>query len=82
MAKKLLKTQSPALTGIPNVGCGLTMDFDVKTIVTHTSEGVTISNIGTAHPEVVVYDSIHILHSSNASQSTNSKPSCNTAANY
>ena len=60
------------------------MDFDVKTFVTHTSEGhwVATSNIGTAHPEVVVYDSICILHSSNASQSTNSKPSCNTAANY
>ena len=33
------------------------MDFDVKTFVTHTSEGhwVATSNIGTAHPEVVVY---------------------------
>ena len=33
------------------------MDFDVKTFVTHTSEGhwVATSNIATTHPEVVVY---------------------------
>ena len=65
VAQKLLKAQSPALSGFQNVGCGLTMNFSVETEefvqIIHTGEGqwVTISTIGTVHPEVVVYDSIY-----------------------
>ena len=65
VAQKLLKAQSPALSGFQNVGCGLTMNFSVETEefvqIIHTGEGhwVTISTIGTVHPEVVVYDTIY-----------------------
>ena len=54
VAQKLLKAQSPALSGFQNVGCGLTMNFSVETEefvqIIHTGEGhwVTISTIGTS----------------------------------
>ena len=64
--QKLLKAQSPDVSGFQSVACGLTltMNFNVEAgeliQILHT-EGhwLTISTTGTVHPEVIVYDSLY-----------------------
>ena len=64
-AQKLLKQAFPALSGLQSVCCGLTMNFDIEPSefvqVIHNGRGhwLTISMIGTSHPDVHVYDSMY-----------------------
>ena len=63
-AQKLLKKANPILTGLQDVACSLTMNFDVHpgefVQILHVGEGHwnTVSTIGTCHPEVQIYDSM------------------------
>ena len=64
-AQKLLKQAFPALSGLQCVCRGLTMNFDIEPSefiqVIHNGRGhwLTISMIGTSHPDVHVYDSMY-----------------------
>ena len=64
-AQKLLKQAFPALSGLQSVCCGLTMNFDIEPSefvqVIHNGRGhwLTISTIGTSHPDVHVYNSMY-----------------------
>ena len=64
-AQKLLKQAFPALSGLQCVCCGLTMNFDIEPSefvqVIHNGRGhwLTISMIGTSHPDVHVYNSMY-----------------------
>ena len=64
-AQKLLKQAFPTLSGLQSVNCGLTMNFDIEPAefvqVIHNGRGhwLTISTIGTSHPDVHVYDSMY-----------------------
>ena len=64
-AQKLLKQAFPALSGLQSVCCGLTMNFDIEPSefvqVIHNGRGhwLTISMIGTSHPDIHVYDSMY-----------------------
>ena len=65
-AQKLLKKVNPAVPGLQDVGCGLTMNFAVQpgefVQILHTGQGHwnTVSTIGTSHPEVQIFDSMFI----------------------
>ena len=65
-AQKLLKKANPAVPGLQDVGCGLTMNFAVQpgefVQILHTGQGHwnTVSTIGTSHPEVQIFDSMFI----------------------
>ena len=64
-AQILLKRAFPALSGLQSVCCGLTMNFNVEPAefvqVIHNGRGhwLTISTIGTSHPDVHVYDNMY-----------------------
>ena len=64
-AQKLLKKANPAMPGLQDVTCGLTMSFDVEpgefVQILHTGSGhwITVSNIGMKHAEVQVFDSMY-----------------------
>ena len=63
-AQNLLKKEFP-VPGLQSVGCGLTMTFAIQPgefiQILNTGQGhwVTISTIGTTHPNVHVYDSLY-----------------------
>ena len=64
--QKLLKRANPAVPGLQDVGCGLTMNFDIQpgefVQILHTGQGRwnTVSTIGTSHPDVQIFDSMFI----------------------
>ena len=64
-AQTLLKQAFPVLSGLQSVTCGLTMNFDIEPAefvqIIHNGRGhwLTISTIGTSHPDVHVYDSMY-----------------------
>ena len=52
----------PVLFGLQSVTCGLTMNFDIEPAeFVHNGQGhwLTISTIGTSHPDVHVYDTMY-----------------------
>ena len=63
---KLLRKANPAVPGLQDVCCGLTMNFDVEpgefVQILHTGHGHwnTISTIGMKHAEVQVFDSVYM----------------------
>ena len=63
-AQMLLRQAFPALSGLQSVICGLT-NFDIESAefaqIIHNGQGhwQTISTIGTSHPDIHVYDSMH-----------------------
>ena len=63
---KLLRKANPAVPGLQDVCCGLTMNFDVEpgefVQILHTGHGHwnTISTIGMKHAEVQVFDSMYM----------------------
>ena len=65
-AQKLLKKANPAVPGLQDVACGLTMNFDVEpgefVQILHPGQRHwnTISNIGMKHAEVQVFDSLYM----------------------
>ena len=64
-AQTLLRQAFPVLSGLQSVTCGLTMNFDIEPAkfvqIIHNGRGhwLTISTIGTSHPDVHVYDSMY-----------------------
>ena len=64
-AQELLKQQCPFVSGFQKVTCGFTMNFDIETgefiQILHTGQGhwMTVTTIGTKHPEVLVFDSLY-----------------------
>lgn len=68
-AQGLLKKNPHVVSGLQNVSLGLTMNFDVEPgeFVQILNNGLghwlTISTIGTPHPEVQVYDSVYMFAS-------------------
>ena len=64
-AQSLLKKANPRMAGFQSVALGLTMSFDVEpgefVQILHSGHGhwLTISTVGTQHPEVQVYDSMY-----------------------
>ena len=65
-AQKLLKKENPAVLGLKDVVCGLTMNFDVEpgefVQILHTGHGHwnTVSTIGMRHSEVQIFDSMYM----------------------
>ena len=65
-AQTLLKRANPAVPGMQDVGCGLTMNFDIQpgefVQILHTGQGHwnTVSTIGTNHPEVQIFESMFV----------------------
>ena len=61
----LLRKACPMLSGLQNVCCGMTVNFNVEPAefiqVIHNGRGhwLTVSTIGTSHPDVHVYDSMY-----------------------
>ena len=64
-AQMLLRQAFPALSGLQSVCCGRTMNFIVEPAefvqVIHNGRGhwLTVSTIGTSHPDIHVYDSMY-----------------------
>ena len=65
-AQKLLKKANPAVPGLQDVACGLTMNFDVEpgkfVQILHTGQGHwnTVSTIGLRHAEVQAFNSLYM----------------------
>ena len=65
-AQKLLKKANPAIPGLQDVCCGLTMNFDVEPgefiQILHTGHGHwnTVSTVGVRHSEVQIFDSMYM----------------------
>ena len=65
-AQQLLKKANPAVPGLQDVACGLTMNFDVEpgefVQILHTGQGHwnTVSTIGLKHAEVQTFDSLYM----------------------
>lgn len=64
-AQKLLRKVNPCMPGLQDVVCGRTMSFDVEPgeflQILHDKHGhwLTISTVGLAHPEVMIFDSLY-----------------------
>lgn len=64
-AQTLLRKSNPIISGLQDVTLGLTMSFEVEpgefVQILHNGAGhwITISTVGTNHPEVQVFDSLY-----------------------
>ena len=65
-AQKLLKKANPAVRGLQDVACGLTMNFDVEPeefvqiMYTGQEHWITVSTIGLKHAQVQAFDSLYM----------------------